>query len=259
MPLDFSSMISSAQKGDVLKPIVHRVLYNPTFKGFDVPVRAWTARPYDGKFHPSSHSLLTVRQLYLYLTRPQLLSNEVMELTGVLAVTSGNFWHEFLQRLWIEDGTMIRAEVPVRDDETNRVGHADGELTNGDIVEIKSINEFQIHKIDNEMILKQKKPEYWGQTQDYLDCLGRDIMRYFIIHPAWPFPMMEFTVKADKKYQAQRRGEYMRAIEMAQQMPDGTYADDKNSLVLPTCCSPGSKTAQSCFARLACPVGRFVK
>jgi hypothetical protein len=273
MPLDFSSMVSSAQRGDVLKPIVHRALYDPTFEGFDVPVEAWSARAYDGKFHPSSQSTWPVRKLYLYLTRSHLISNEHMELSSVLAVTAGKFWHAFLQNLWVADGIMIKqrpewhhgvhpAEVVVRDPSINVTGHADGELTNGDMVEIKSINDFQILKIENEAVLKEKKYGYWCQTQDYLAVLQREVMRYFTVSLSWPFHMQEFAVKADRKYQAQRRGEYQRAMETASVFPDGELADrnDPESLaVLPHCCAPNSQKAKACEVRLACPVGRYSK
>lgn len=270
MPLDFSTMVSSAQRGDILTPVLHRMLYDPKFVGFDAPVKAWQKREYDGKFHPSSHSLWTVRQLYLYLTRPELLTEERMELTSVLAVTAGAFWHEFLQNLWMKDGIMIRqrplrvydinpAEVVAKDPETNRTGHADGELTNGEMVEIKTINDFQIHKITNELILKEKKLAYWAQTQDYLDILGRDAMRYFFLAPSYPYPMGEFVVKADKAYQAQRRDEYRRAMDLAERYPDGNAVDLTDPVVVSACCAPGSKVAQACLVRLACPIGRYSK
>lgn len=268
MSMDFSSMLLSAQDGDVLVPVVYRSLFDPTFKGYDVPVRGWTSRAYDGRFHPSTHATWTVRQLYLYLTRPNLLTEERMELSSVLAVTAGSFWHEFLQYLWLDDGIMIRqrpevvngvnpAEVVIRDEEVNVVGHADGELTNGDVVEIKTINDFQIHKITNEEILKEKKFEYWCQTQDYLAALQRETMRYFFLAPSYPYPMGEFTVRADKHYQRIRRSQYMRAMELADRYPDGKHADDKDSS-LPVCCAPRSKLSKSCPARLACPIGRIV-
>jgi hypothetical protein len=273
MPLDFSTMISSAQRGEVLTPIVHRKLFDPSFEGFNVLVESFAPRAYDGKFHPSGQSLYSIRQLYLYLTRPEQLSAERMELIGVLAVTAGKFWHNFLQNLWLDDGIMIRqrtdeeadrlginpAEVKVRDDETNRVGHADGELTNGDVVEIKSINDFQVHKVDNELILKEKKPQYWAQTQDYLDILDRESMRYFTIAPSYPYPTKEFVVKADKHYQARRRGEYLRALDMASRYPDGSAVERKDPVLMSACCAPKSKQASACFARLACPVGRYSK
>lgn len=256
MPLDFSSMIGSAQKGEVLIPVIYKMLNAPDFKGFDVDVEPFTTRPYDGYFHPSSHSLFTVRQLYLYLTRPDVLQLEGLDLKGVLAVTAGKFWHRFFQMLWLDEGVLLQDEVRVHDESTRRTGHADGLLRNGDALEIKSVNDFQILKIENEEVLKDKKPQYWGQTQDYLDILGIDAMRYFTIAPTWPFHMGEFVVRADQKYQIRRRNEYLRAVELAEKHPEGNAVDESFNLVS-ACCSPKSKTAKQCFARLACPIGRF--
>lgn len=254
--LDFRNMLSAAKDEQVLIPATHAALYSPTFTGFDIPVRGWTTREYDGWFHPSAHSTWTVRQLYLYLVAPNLLEAEHMGVGSVFAVTSGSFWHEFLQRLWLQTGHLVQAEVPIRDKGTNRTGHADGMLTNGDCLEIKSINEFQVLKINNEAILREKKPEYWAQTQDYLDVLGVDRMRYFTITPSWPFAMSEFVVKADKAYQVKRRGEYMQAMELATKYPDASFLNDMHQVEISECCAPGSAEAKRCDTKRACPIGR---
>jgi hypothetical protein len=256
MPVDFSSMINSALHGDVLIPIIHRMLYNPDFEGFQVEVEPWSSHGKDGWFHPSTHSMMTIRQLYLYLTKPDLFSEERMELSGVLAVTAGHFWHNFLQRLLLKDGILLQDEFPVQDLSTRRRGHVDGLLGNGEALEIKTINLYQIDKITTGTILKEKKPDYWHQTQDYLDMLGVRTMRYLMLAPTYPFKMVEFAVNADLEYQIRRRNEYLRAIELAEQYPDGTAADRTIDLA-PVCCAPGSAQAKRCPARLACPVGRM--
>jgi hypothetical protein len=129
-------------------------------------------------------------------------------------------------------------------------------FTNG-VVTHNTINEFQINKVTSEEVLKEKKYQYWCQTQDYLDCMGWDAMRYFLMNPSYPFPMAEFVVPADKAYQAKRRGEYMRAIEMAQKYPSGDLLADLQQVQVHACCAPGSKDAAKCPTRLACPIGRF--
>jgi hypothetical protein len=257
---DFGLFLTGLARDDlVLTPITRAALYDPDFKGFMVEVEPFVPRPYDGLFHPSTHSLWTVRQLYLYLVAPHVLDAERMDITGVLAVTSGKFWHRFLQLLWLEDGVMVKDEAPARDYFTNRTGHADGLLRNGECVEIKTINEYQVHKIDSEKILKEKKPQYWAQTQDYLDILGLESMRYFLMHPAYPFPMTEFLVKVDKSYNAIRRSEYRHAIELAEEFPDYKALADPAHSGVPICagCSPRSKMAKQCPVRRGCPVGSF--
>lgn len=253
---DFLTMLQAVREEKILIPAVHRALFNPDFKGFDVEVEAWSPRPYDGRFHPSSHSTWTVRQLYLYLVAPQFIEEEHMPLTGVLAVTAGKFWHRFLQLLWLDTGDLIQDEVPIWDPETNRVGHADGILRTGEGLEIKTINEFQINKVTDEAVLKQKKYQYWCQTQDYLDVLGLDAMRYFLMNPTHPFPMSEFVVKADKAYQKRRRAEYMRAIEMAQKYPSSVLLEDLQQVEVHACCTPKSPEAKRCPAKYGCPIGR---
>jgi hypothetical protein len=254
--LDFRNMLGAAKAGQVLIPAVHVALNNPDFVGFPVDVEPFLPRGYDGRFHPSSHATWTVRQLYLYLVAPRLLGQERMPLTGVLAVTAGKFWHRFFQLLWLKTGHLIRDEVPIVDKPTNRVGHADGVLASGEGLEIKTINEFQINKVDSEAVLKEKKFDYWCQTQDYLDCTGWEVMRYFLINPSYPFAMSEFVVKADHKHQAARRAVYLRALDLAERFPDHRHLDNLAQADIEPCCSPGSKTATMCPTRIACPVGR---
>lgn len=257
MSLDFARMLTETAHGKKLIPAAHAALYNPDFAGFEVDVEPWTPRGWDGWFHPSAHSVWTIRQLYLYLTAPDLLTQERMPMTGVLAVTAGKFWHRFFQLLWLKTGDLVADEVPIEDAETNRRGHADGQLPDGDGLEIKSINEYQIHKITDEAGLKEKKYDYWAQTQDYLDCTGWAAMRYFIIYPGYPFPMSEFVVPADKNYQATRRGQYLQAIELALAHPNAKWLEDRMQTDLAACCVPASPQAAKCPARLACPVGRY--
>lgn len=254
---DLSAMLTAQAEDQILISILYRRLYDPNFRGFNVPVEPWTAKEPDGWFHPSSQSLYTLRQLYLYLTRPDLLTAERMPLTGVLAVTAGTFWHRFIQMVLLDDGILVEGEVPVRDDYTHRRGHADGVLSNGEVLEIKSINDYQVEKINSGEVLREKKPQYWAQSQDYLDCLGLSKMRYLIIAPTYPFRMSEFVIQSDFDYIAKRRVEYRRAYELSLDYPDGSKADDLAFDTLPACCVPKSVQAKSCFAQLACPVGRF--
>lgn len=256
--IDFTATLGSAARGDVLKPILMAKLYSPDFTGFTIKVEGWSGRRWDGKFHPSTHATWTLRQLYLYLTRPDLLDGERMDVTGVLAVTAGTFWHTFIQRILLDAGPLLRAEVPVCDEEINLVGHADGELSTGELLELKTYNnEFTIQKIDNEVTLRERKPEYYAQTQDYLAGLGREAMRYLVIYPTYPFHMTEFVVKANLPFQTAQREKYLRAYELAQTFPDGSVVEFTQPVLAPACCAPGSVQAKGCPVRLACPVGRF--
>jgi hypothetical protein len=252
---DFARTMSGIAANEVIIPRIHTQLFNTSFSGFAVVIPSWDddKRIYDGWFHPSAHSTWTVRQLYAYLTRHQTLQEERMELTSIMAVTRGKFWHMFLQRIMLDDGVLIEDEVPIEDAETNRRGHADGLLSTGELLEIKTINRFKVSKINSEEALRELKPQYWAQTQDYLDCLGVDAMRYLMINPDWPFEMSEFVVRANELHQARRRKEYLQAIEMALAYPTGEALAADSELAL--CCAPGSKAAKQCPAALACPIG----
>lgn len=232
----------------VLTPITRSVLMDPSFEGYDVPVQPWTKRGHDGWFHPSTHATWTERQLFLYLTQPHLVGVEQMTLTSVLAITQGHFFHEFLQRLWLRHGILQVAEVTLVDERHNRRGHMDGLLANFEGLEIKTMNDYTLPKIGDAESLREKKPGYYAQTQDYLDMAELTQMRYFIISTAYPYNMQEFVVPYDEVFQAAQRRKYRRAIEAAEV--------DKTPQV---CCPLNSATARSCPVRGACDIGRASK
>jgi hypothetical protein len=258
MASDFARTIKGIANNEILIPAAHTALFDPEFKGFVIDMEGWKEdlRVYDGWFHPSTQATWTVRQLYVYLVAHQLLDQERLTLDSILAITQGKFWHKFFQRVWLDQGTLIKDEVPVLDEDTNRRGHADGFLFTGEGLEIKTINEHQVSKIVSEDILREKKPQYWGQTQDYLDILGLKSMRYFMINPSYPFPKTEFVVQANKSYQDKRRVEYKQAIELATKFPDVT-AMQSSTFPAPVCCAPRSKESKACPARYACPIGQM--
>lgn len=256
----------SLASDQILIPTLHAALYNPDFKGFQVPVDPWEERAYDGKFHPSTHSTWTVRQLYVYLVAHQMLVPDPFELTGVLAVTAGSFWHRFIQQILLESAMVVRqrpdgepihpAEVVIDDPEHNRAGHADGQLVNGEGLELKSINGHQVEKVISEAVLKEKKYPYYCQSQDYMDVLGLEAMRFLMLNPDYPFRMSEFVVRRNPYYQAQRRFEYKQAVELATRYPDVRELDNPLTEI-PACCAPKSQQAKTCPARNACPIGRM--
>lgn len=266
---EFKRVMRGLASNEILIPTIHAALYDPSFKGFNVQVETFSPRPYDGKFHPSTHSTWTVRQLYVYLVAHEWLETERMPLTGVFAVTQGKFWHDFLQNILLSAVLLVKhrdfggpinpAEVPIRDPEHNRFGHADGRLVNRDEgLEIKTINGFQVEKVTSEDVLRQKKPGYWAQTQDYLDVLGLSAMRYLMLNPDYPFKMKEFVVSANKAYQARRRDEYQLAMLLAQEYPDVRELENPNTPI-PICdgCGIKSTMAKECPARRVCPIGKL--
>lgn len=229
----------------MLTATTRALMMDPDFDGFEVPVEPWTKRGYDGWFHPSTHATWTERQLFLYLTQPELVEVEQMQLTSVIAITQGHFLHNFLQRLWLNCGTLLEAEVPLVDKKHHRRGHMDGRLKSGEALEIKTMNDYTLPKIVDAESLLEKKPGYYAQTQDYLDMSGYEAMRYFIISTSYPYRMGEFVVPADRVYQQAQRNKYAAALEAA-----------RRSRVPAACCALRSAAATSCPVKNACEIGR---
>jgi hypothetical protein len=257
---NFHRALAGLRANQMVIPVLRAALSNPRFKGFDVRVRGWEPRPFDGWFHPSTHSNWTARQLTLYLRHGAVMELERPSLLFVAAVTQGSFWHNFNQRVLLQEGVLRRnpgttmkdsiekqCEIPLLDPEHNRRGHADGSMfaDEDELFEFKTMTDRIIAQFTDENVLREKKPEYYSQTQDYLDISGKSKMRYFIMSLASPFPMQEFIVHADQDYQAAQRAKYREAIAAAQEdrLPEA-------------CCAIRSAKAKSCPLRDFCPIGR---
>lgn len=266
---DFGRILTGVARDELLIPALTAAMANANFRDFNVPVESFTQRPYDGKFHPSGQATWTVRQLYVYLVAPHTLIAEHFDLTSILAVTQGKFWHHFIQQVLLDlgflqqfrpDGEVIHpAEVPIDDPEINVRGHADGMIVEGvrtnQLIEIKTINQYKIRAITNETELKQYKYAYWCQAQDYIGVTGADSSRFLFLNADYPFRMTEFVVQRDNVYIEKRRAEYRLAMALAQQYPEVGALQDPESLI-PMCCTPKSDAAKKCMARNICPVGR---
>lgn len=241
---NFKRTLRDISNGKIVVPIISAALNRPRFKGFNVEVEGWTPRPYDGWFHPSTHATWTTRQLYHYLLSGAEMVEEVPSLLFVLSVTQGKFWHGFIQKLLLANGLMLQDEVPLKDKLHNRKGHTDGLLSNGELFEFKTASERVIRKMTSVEELKEYKPGYYAQTQDYLDMSGYQRMRYFIMSLSAPFPMEEFVVEADPVFQQQQREKYRAAIEAAESGAEPEF-----------CCGFGSTQSKACPTRFQCPVG----
>jgi hypothetical protein len=243
----FRRLLKEAGEGKIITPYVRAALSNPAFEGFTLQIQGWTSRYHDGYFHPSTHATWLSRQLFYYLENPDELVKEKPNLLFVLAVTQGHFWHTFIQKLLMRKGIMIQDEVPLKDLDYNRKGHADGRLFNGELFEFKTMNDRQLRKLKTVEDLRRDHPGYYAQTQDYLDMAGEAAMRYFVMALASPFPMEEFVVPADPAFQAAQREKYRVALTSTEtgEIPD-------------PCCNPRSPQSRSCPARFACPIGAKV-
>lgn len=107
-----------------------------------------------------------------------------------------------------------------------------------------TMNGFTLPKITDMHVLKDKKPEYYAQAQEYMRMSGYDMMRMLIVGPDYPYPMKEIVIPYDRVAAMAVRDKYLRVRQ--------AVADQ----VLPeACCGIRSTTAKQCFAREVCPVG----
>jgi len=258
----FRRFLKDVHSEQILKPAIKASLSNPDFKDFTIDVDGWDTRQYDGWFHPSTHATWSTRQLYHYLVDGENIEPERPELLFVLAVTQGKFWHTLVQTLLADRGILKvnrtvpatasitdQVEVPLVDKKHNRRGHADGRIAvrDDELFEFKTMSDWKLKKIRTVEDIKKLTPEYYAQTQDYLDMAGVGAMRYLIMSLASPFPMEEIVVPADKAFQAAQRQKYLDAIQAA--------ADQREPA---SCCAPRSEQARSCPVSTLCPVGRLV-
>lgn len=257
----FRRLLKDIHNEQIIIPSIKTALSNPDFKDFTVLVESFDQRPYDGWFHPSAQATWTVRQLYHYLTDGQNMERERPGLLYVLAVTQGKFWHTMVQTLLADRGILKinrtvpasasitdQVEVGLVDKEHNRRGHADGRIAirDDELFEFKTMTDWKLKKIKTAEDVRNLTPDYYAQTQDYLDMSGAGAMRYLIMSLASPFPMEEILVPADKPFQALQRQKYADALQAA--------ADQREPA---SCCAPGSDQAKACPVRTLCPIGRL--
>jgi hypothetical protein len=241
---NFRRILTELSQGNILIPVIRAELHDPKFKGFPLKVEGWTPRPYDGWFHPSTHPTWTARQLAYYLMEPDKLKEQRPDLLFVLSVTQGKFWHTFIQKVLLDNGILVKDEMPLVDPLHNRRGHADGLLRTDELFEFKTMSDRLIGKVKTAEDVRNLHFDYWAQTQDYLDMSGKRYMRYLIMSLASPFPMQELVVEADPIFQMAQRQKYRAAL------------DAKESGVLPSpCCAIYSTESKTCPTRRACPIG----
>jgi hypothetical protein len=243
---NFRKTLASMRAKKIVVPVIRAMAADIQMKSFSIPVEGPTKRAYDGWFHPSTHPTWTARQLYYYLTKPEALESEEMDVSSVFAISQGHFFHAMLQQLLLSNGMLKAAEVPLSDPHHNRRGHMDGDLGKEGL-EIKTMNEFTIAKIETWQDLLELKPGYYAQAMDYLDMSGREAMRFVIMSTTYPFSMTEVVVPRDERYMARQRAKYREAIEAAEA---GVPPEPCRG------CGIGSEIAAACPVLAACPVGR---
>lgn len=255
MTITFKRIIKQAHRGDLFLPVIQSYIHNQNFPEFNIKVRAPENRPPDDWFHPSTHPLWPERQLYYYLTQPEGLITDRLDPLGVLAVTSGNIWHSFMETCLLDAGLLQATEVPLEDAEVKSRGHMDGMTFDPEEgFEFKTMNAAKMGKIAEGPASSKEVQESWkalvpvyaAQANEYMRMGNLKRHRFIIMNTAYPFPMREVVLDYDERSALAVRDKYMRVRQAVadQRVPD-------------PCCNPGSVEARNCFARGVCPIGRM--
>lgn len=257
----FRRMLSTANRGEVLVPILQAALFDPSFKAFTVRVDGFVARPPDGWFHPSTHPVAGERALYYYLTEPDRMINPIRDPHSVMAVTQGKFWHDFIQGVLLEAKALKRnpkpgrgmnaAEWPWKHEKTRSRGHTDGLTMDEEVFEFKTMGKNRLDRFpvggpeDPDVLayLRRIMPDYYAQGQEYMRLSGRRRWRAVILGMEYPYPMREITMTYDPFYADQIVQKYERVLQaVADQRP-------------PSFCCGGGAAAKECPARGICEMG----
>ena len=252
---NFKRILKEVNRGDLFLPVIQTYIHNANFPDFDVPVRSPQDRPPDDWFHPSTHPLWSERQLYYYVTQPIGLIQERLDPLGVLAVTSGNFWHSFMEVCLKDAGLLTATEVPLVDEEVKSRGHMDGQSYDPEEgFEFKTMNAMKMSKIAEgpasspivQASWRALVPTYAAQADEYMRMAGLKRQRFIVMNTAYPFPMREICLDYDERAALAVRDKYARVRQ--------AVADQR---IPQACCNPGSTEAKQCFARNVCPVGQM--
>jgi hypothetical protein len=254
-------MASMASDDLLLKPLLYRYFHEAQFPDeWSVTFRkeVGVPRTADGWFHPSNHPLLTVRQLYYYLTAPEEWIGWQPDYTMRMSTLMGSALHDFMQMGLMDLGLLMRpsgtcvacgrhqptgcGEFGAIDAKTGSRGHTDGLLKLKSGVkgfELKSAAPMSIATIaDNDLAaLRKKWPYYWAQQQEYQRMMGLEETILLMFGMGNPWEMREFKIPRDLTFQLGVERKYLLARE---HHVLGTPP--------PACCGPRSKEARECPA-----------
>ena len=261
----FRRIASDAQKGLMVKPLLHAYLYEARFpEDFSVNFRKHSLdHGPDGWFHPSTHPLWPERKLYLYLAHPEKFIAEEKGHMGVLSITMGTAMHGFVSMCLDDLGVLVKppADEPCRcgdpecdewyveDVLTGARGHQDGRLAiNGGRqgFEFKTISPKARLPEDLDLDwLKEKHPDYYAQQQEYMRLSGYRFTVILFLVMGYPWESREIHIPYDAAFAEGVADKYLRVR--------AALADREIPRI--ECCKPRSATARACEVRAACPVG----
>jgi hypothetical protein len=233
----FRKGIASIARGEVLIAPLRAYLYNPDFRGFNIEVRGIGRRQPDFHFHPSSHPSWNDRSLYIWMTQPELLVEEMLEPTSVLSMTAGSLWHAIIQKILVDIGLLDAVEVPVEDALRKTRGNMDG-VRGNEIFELKTMKDLRLMKIKSVADYLEMFPTYHLQANEYMRMSGIPKERVLLMALTFPYEMREFVIEYDPFLAYKQEQKYERVL---QAVADGQ---------MPMC--SGCAKAAECPARAVC-------
>ena len=206
----------------------------------------------DGWFHPSTHPGGNERQLYVYLTRPDLLEPRSWSFEGRLSANVGTMMHELFKASMIDDGTLMlpdggfcdscglsrtsRAmdkrcnEFGCADPVTGSRGHVDGVLNPRTFpslppagLDLKTSNEMSMKSLTNNDVefFRTKWPDYFDQMQDYMRISGLRVFFVVFQQLGMPWAVKEVRVDYDevRAFEIENKYQRVRAAVESGQVP----------------------------------------
>lgn len=250
MPTGFEALLGRLADRDIILPYLDAGLLAdkwPTKYSIEVDSSPYYGLKEDGSpdgyFHPSTHSLLDERQLYLMFhpaTR-HLMIRERNSVQRQMIFAVGSALHAVVQTQLQMMGVVKPEDIELK--YTNVEHHIKGAidwvcyLPDGQkvVVEMKTRNPFQFSK-QTEIL-----PSWRNQLNLGLDSQDCDLGVLLMMESGFPYRMTEFTVKRDRE------------------LLDGIYAKfDRVRAAIAAdtppkyCCGPGSEKMKECPARGQC-------
>jgi hypothetical protein len=274
----FAEVTSSSNADLVVVPRWRAYLNSGAFpKRIDASlINRHLEREPDGWFHPSTHPGWNERQLYVYLTRPDLMDERAWTFEGRMSANVGTMVHELFKVSMVEDGTLIRPtgetcdscglsrtarsmnkrcnEFGFSDPLLMSRGHIDGMLNPARFpglppagLDLKTSNDMSLRNFTNNDVdtFRAKWPEYYDQMQEYMRLSGLRV--FFVVFQAMGMPWTCKEVRIDY--------DEVRAFEIEQKYARVRLAVESRTPPGDCCKFGGVKGKYGCTTETACRRG----
>lgn len=244
-----------------IKPILHSYFIGGKFPDrWTVAFEKQQQRKPDGWFHPSTHPLMTDRQLYYYLTEPDRWAAEEFGYDSWMSVLMGTAMHDFVEMALTDLGVLQRPEgacpacgraQPSECSEwgfvheaTRTRGHMDGRIDATTGFEFKTTRGMNLRNFHDGDIgyIREHHAVYYAQAQEYMRISGLREQVLLFMGFGYPWDMREVTIPYDEVFAYAMERKYTAVLRAA----DRREPPDQ-------CCNIGSPQSKICPA-LTCPV-----